>query len=45
MEKTLKAMAFDHLLHVPMEVVEKLDDRLKQFAVKPDQSPDMIMDI
>ena len=43
--KSLMAMMFDHLLHVPMECVQKLDGQLKDFIVKPDVIPDMIMDI
>lgn len=43
--KTLMSMAFDHLMYVPMETVQKLDETLKHFAVKPDVIPEMIMDI
>jgi hypothetical protein len=43
--KTLMSMVFDHLLHVPMESVQKLNEQLKNFTVKPDVIPDMIMDI
>lgn len=43
--KTLMAMAYDHLLYVPMEKVQKLDEALRAFTVRPDVIPDMIMDI
>ncbi len=43
--KTLMSMAFDHLMYVPMESVQKLGEQLKNFVVKPDVIPDMIMDI
>lgn len=43
--KTLASMPFDHLLYVPMESVQRLDEQLKQYIVKPDVIPDMIMDI
>ena len=43
--KTLAALPFDHLMYVSMESVQKLDAQLKNFTVKPDVIPDMIMDI
>ena len=43
--KTLTSMAFDHLMHVSMESVQKLDGQLKSITVKPDVIPEMIMDI
>ena len=43
--KKLIELAFDHLMHVSMETVQSLDAQIRQFAVKPDRIPDMIMDI
>ncbi len=43
--KTLGVLPFDHLMYVSMESVEKLSEQLKNFMVKPDVVPDMIMDI
>ena len=43
--KKLIELAFDQLMHISMETIQKLDEQIKQFAVKPDQIPDMIMDI
>lgn len=43
--KTLRSMAFDHLLHISMDTIRKLDGELKQFSVKPDRIPHIIMDI